>query len=196
MSSYNLSSRSGMKSSGYQLRRDSSSSPSVPSHPTCSSPIPLPSHGDMPLTDPCARGVLRGQTARRPVARPAWRCARRPSASMALACRPRAPSSRPALPCSVRHGGWPSNRCARGRAVELLLARPPSAFQPRSLARPPLLFPGEPLQISPASELPQRAQPHLRTTPLARSSRAMAMAILSYPSSILSVLSRGGRKPK
>jgi hypothetical protein len=89
-----------------------------------------------------------------------------------------------------------SSRCARGRAVELLLARPPSAFQPRSLVRPPLLFPGEPLQISPASELPQRAQPHLRTTPLARSSRAMAMAILSYPSSILSVLSRGGRKPK
>ncbi|ONM35307.1 hypothetical protein Zm00014a_036021 [Zea mays] len=101
---------------------------------------------------------------------------------------------RPAMLFPARSGmEVGSSRCARGRAVELLLARPPSAFQPRSLVRPPLLFPGEPLQISPASELPQCAQPHLRTTPSARSSRAMAMAILSYPSSILS---RGGRKPK
>jgi hypothetical protein len=125
--------------------------------------------------------------------------AARPGAAERLGLQTPPPPARPrpAMLFPARSGmEVGSSRCARGRTVELLLARPPSAFQPRSLVRPPLLFPGEPLQISPANELPQRAQPHLRTTPLARSSRAMAMAILSYPSSILSVLSRGGRKPK
>uniref|UniRef100_A0A804MIM4 Uncharacterized protein n=1 Tax=Zea mays TaxID=4577 RepID=A0A804MIM4_MAIZE len=73
---------------------------------------------------------------------------------------------RPAMLFPARSGmEVGSSRCARGRAVELLLARPPSAFQPRSLVRPPLLSPVSPCRSRPPASFLNARSPTFARLP-------------------------------